>query len=85
VSSTFEGIHPSVSDRRKPGAASVPKPYDCPGLEGIDVDAKLVELGALEQQLRWTAAQVGVSPAPQEPPLPRPTFLNRLLKDLGGS
>jgi len=83
-SSTFEGIHASLADRRRPDADCLPKPYDCPGLEGIGVGAKFVELGAFEQQLKWSAAQVGVPPAFQEPALPRPTLLNRLLKDLGG-
>lgn len=81
---TFERIHPSLVERRRPDAACTPRPYNCPGLESIDVAAKLVQLGTLEQELKWTAAQVGVPAAPPEPPLPRPTFLNRLLKDLGG-
>jgi len=81
--STFEGIHASLADRRSPGAESVPKPYDCPGLQGLDIEAKLVSLSALEQQLRWGVAQVSV-PATAEPPRPRPTLLNRLLNDLGG-
>jgi hypothetical protein len=83
-SSTFERVHPSLVERRKPAADCSPKPYDCLGLGGIDVGAKLVELGTLEKQLGWTAAQVGVAPMSQAP-VPQPTFLNRLLKDLGGS
>jgi hypothetical protein len=81
--STFEGLHASLADRRSPGAESVPKPYDCPGLQGLDIDGKLVPLSAIEQQLRWEAAQVGVPPAAGLP-RPQPTLLNRLLKDLGG-
>ena len=81
---TFERIHPSLVERCRPDAACTPKPYDSPGLAGIDVAARVVELGTLEQQLKWTAAQVGVPAAPPGPPLPQPTFLNRLLKDLGG-
>src|SRR5215469_3089409 len=81
---TFERIHPSLAERLRPDAACSPKPYECPGLEGIDIAATLAELGALEQELKWTAAQVGVPAVPPQPPLPRPTFLNRLLKDLGG-
>ena len=81
---TFERIHPSLAERLRPDAACSPKPYDCPGIEGIDIAATLAELGALEQELKWTAAQVGVPAVPPQPPLPQPTFLNRLLKDLGG-
>jgi hypothetical protein len=84
-SPSFERIHASLVERRAPGAVCLPGPYDCPGLGGIDIRAKLVELSAFEQQLRWTAAQVGVPPAPPGPALPQPTLLNRLLKDLGGS
>ncbi|MBV9199112.1 MAG: hypothetical protein JOY83_05115 [Alphaproteobacteria bacterium] len=80
---TFERLHPSVAERRGANAACVPAPYDCPGLAGLKLSAKLAPLSPLEQQLKWTPAQVGVSPM-QEPPRPRPTLLTRLLKDLGG-
>ena len=83
-SATFEGVHPSLADRREPGAACVPGHYDCPGLGGVDVGAKLATLSPFEEQLKWTPAQIGVSPAAQDPPRPRPTLLTRLLKDLGG-
>src|SRR5215472_8964214 len=78
---TFEGIHASLAERRGPNAACVPAPYDCPGLGGVTISAKLAPLSPLEQQLKWTPAQTGVSPASQRP---RPTLLTRLLKDLGG-
>jgi hypothetical protein len=78
---TFEWVHPSLAERRGPNAACVPAPYDCPGLQGINVGAKLAPLGPLEQQLKWTPAQVGPSPSSSRP---RPTLLTRLLKDLGG-
>jgi len=83
-SATFEGVHPSLADRREPGAACVPGHYDCPGLGGVDVSAKLATLSPFEEQLKWTPAQIGVSPAAQDPTRPRPTLLTRLLKDLGG-
>jgi uncharacterized protein (DUF2235 family) len=78
---TFEELHASLAERRGPNAACVPAPYDCPGLGGIAVGAKLAPLSPFEQQLKWTPAQTGVSPASQRP---RPTLLTRLLKDLGG-
>jgi hypothetical protein len=62
----------------------VPGHYDCPGLGGVDVSAKLATLSPFEEQLKWTPAQIGVSPAAQDPTRPRPTLLTRLLKDLGG-
>jgi hypothetical protein len=84
-SSTFEGVHASLAERRRPDADCVPKPYDCPGLAGIDFGAKLMDLSALEQQLRLTAAPVGVPPAPPEPPLPQPTSLDRDSSRISGA
>lgn len=81
---SFERIHPSLAERRGPNAACVPAPYDCPSVAGINISGKLAPLGPLEQQLKWTPAQVGISGSSQQPLRPRPTLLTRLLKDLGG-
>jgi hypothetical protein len=64
----------------------VPKPYDCPGLAGIDFGAKLMDLSALEQQLELDRCPTGRrSSRPAGATAPAVNLRqSRLLKDLGG-
>jgi uncharacterized protein (DUF2235 family) len=78
---TCESVHASVLKRLQPGAACVPRPYVSEALAGIDVQRAAGALAPIEQALQWTDAQIA-APAPSD--RPEPSFLERLLKPLGG-
>ncbi len=78
---TCESIHPSVAERSKQGADSVPKPYGNAALRNINFARNLCQLTPTETDLKW--ALQDVRPAPAAPKL-KTSLLNLVLRSVGG-
>jgi len=78
---TCESIHPSVAERGKQGADSVPKPYASAALGGINVSRSLSQLTAIENGLKWTAQDVRAAPPVAKP---QTSLFNLVLRSVGG-
>ena len=78
---TCESIHPSVAERSKQGADSVPKPYVNAGLRNANMARSLCPLTPLENDLKWS--EQDVKPAPPAAKL-QTSLLNLVLRNVGG-
>jgi len=78
---TCESIHPSVAERGKQGADSVPKPYASAALRNINVSRSLSQLSAIETGLQWSAQDVRAAPPAAKL---QTSLFNLVLRSVGG-